>query len=281
MRPRSVDACRDPRSASPRPVRPLLPFFLLVFGLAIPFWVAGAITGLQLLPGLPLAALTAICPGIAALLCAYRESGTGGAWAVLARLFDYGRIKAKIWYPPIVLLYPCVLAVSFGWLRWTGTPVPAPQVTVLPTLLLCAGFFAGAAGEELGWSGYALDPLQDRRGALQAALVLGLAWVVFHAVALAEAHRSVAWIAWWSLGTVAARVVIVWLYNNTGRSVFAAALFHTTLNVGWQMFPINGSYWDPRLNGLIMALVAATVAVTAGSHSLVPDRRPDRATPAF
>ncbi len=29
---------------------------------------------------------------------------------------------------------------------------------------------------------------------------------------------------WWSLGTVAARIIMVWLYNNTGKSVFGVAL---------------------------------------------------------
>ncbi len=57
-----------------------------------------------------------------------------------------------------------------------------------------------------------------------------------------QAHRSVVWIAWWCLGTVALRVVMVWLYNSTGKSVFAAALFHAVSNVCWQLYPIQGSF---------------------------------------
>jgi uncharacterized protein len=60
---------------------------------------------------------------------------------------------------------------------------------------------------------------------------------------------------------VAARVIIVWLYNNTGKSVFVAALFHTMINLTWQMFPINGSYYDPRVIGLITAIVAVVVVI--------------------
>ncbi len=44
-----------------------LTFFALVFGLSIPFWLIGAATDLQLMPGLPLSALMAFCP-LAALL---------------------------------------------------------------------------------------------------------------------------------------------------------------------------------------------------------------------
>ncbi len=236
-------------------------FFLLVFGLSIPFWLMGALTGLELLPGLPVAALTAVCPMTAAMILVYRENKIAGVTALLKRSFDFKRIKAKVWYVPILLLMPVVSGLSFGVLRLTGTPVPAPQIAVVPTLILCVVFFVGALGEELGWSGYAIDPMQDRWGALKASLVLGAVWAVWHYVALVQAHRPVAWIAWWSLGTVAARVIIVWLYNNTGKSVFAAALFHTTQNVIWQLFPVNGSYFDPRVSGAILALVALIIVV--------------------
>jgi membrane protease YdiL (CAAX protease family) len=119
--------------------------------------------------------------------------------------------------------------------------------------------FILALGEELGWSGYAIDPMQDRWGALPASILLGLVWALWHIVPLVQVHRSPAWIAWWCLGTVAARVLMVWLYNNTGKSVFAMAVFHTTINVTWQLFPIRGSYFDPRVNGVIMAIAAAVV----------------------
>jgi len=81
-------------------------------------------------------------------------------------------------------------------------------------------------------------------------------------------HRSLAFIAWWSLGTVAARVIIVWLYNNTGKSVFVAALFHTMINLTWQVFPINGSYYDPRVTGIITAIVAVVVVIVWGPRTL-------------
>jgi uncharacterized protein len=245
-------------------------FFLLVFTLSIPFWLVGAVTRLQLLTGLPVAALMAVCPATAALNLAHREDGTAGG--LLKRAFDYMRIREKVWYAPILLLIPGVMVLSYGVMRLTGMPVPAPQIAVLPTLIMCVAFFIAASGEELGWSGYIIDPMQNRWGALRASILLRSVWAVYHYVALVQAHRSAAWIAWWSLGTVAARVIIVWLYNNTGKSVFAAALFHTTLNVTWQLFPIHGSYFDPRVTGSITAYVAAIVIVVWGPRTLARRR---------
>jgi len=129
-------------------------------------------------------------------------------------------------------------------------------------------FFVGALGEELGWSGYMLDPLQKRWSALQASLLLGLAGVAWHIVPLLLVHRPPTWIAWWCLYAMAARLLTVWLYNNTGRSVFAATLFHTTLNLTYMLFPVYGSHFDMRLGGLVMALAAALATAIWGARTL-------------
>jgi uncharacterized protein len=240
-----------------------LAFFLLTFALAIPFWALGGAIGIQLLPGLPLAALMFVCPGLAALMLVGRERGYAGVRALLARALDYTHVTAKVWYIPIVLVTPGIFVLSYFVLRMIGTPVPVPQISLWSTLTLCVVFFVGALGEELGWSGYAIDPMQNRWGALRASLLLGAVWAVWHWVPLIQIHRSVEWIAWWTLWTVSARVIIVWLYNHAGKSVFGAALFHATSNVSWQMFPIHGSFFDPRVSGLITAIVALVAVTTS------------------
>jgi membrane protease YdiL (CAAX protease family) len=163
---------------------------------------------------------------------------------------------------------PGTTIVTYALLRAMGLPLPSPQFPIVAALAIFAVGFVAALGEELGWSGYAIDPLQDRWNALAAAVLVGLVWAIWHWVPLIQAHRSPAWIAWWSLGTVARRVLIVWLYNNTGRSVFAAALFHDMSNVSWQLFPISGSHWDPRMDGLITAFAAAIVIGVWGPRTL-------------
>jgi hypothetical protein len=49
-------------TASTRERRSPLKFFLLVFALTIPVWLIGAVTPLELLPGLPLSSLMFFCP---------------------------------------------------------------------------------------------------------------------------------------------------------------------------------------------------------------------------
>lgn len=242
------------------PIRSPLSFFLLVFTLSIPFWLAGAMSDLQLMPGLSVSALMAFCPMAAALLLVHRQGRGAGVAELLRRSFDYSRIRSKRWYVPVLFLMAGVNLAVYGLMRWLDMPLPAPQIRLPAAALVFVAFFVGALGEELGWSGYITDPMQQRWNALQIGLLLGLVAVVWHLPALLLMHRSPSWIAWWCLYAVAARILIVWLFNNTGKSVFAVALFHATLNLSYMLFPVNGSHFDMRLGGVMMAFAAAIVA---------------------
>ena len=67
-------------------------------------------------------------------------------------------------------------------------------------------------------------------------------------------------------------MLLVWLYNNTGQSVFAVAWMHVSANVSWQLFPNQGSHWDPRVNSLVVALAAALIVAISGSRTLIRRR---------
>jgi membrane protease YdiL (CAAX protease family) len=248
----------------------LVRYFLLVFMLAGPFLVIGATTGIFLLPGLPIAALMAICPGAAALLLVGAEHGRTASFRLLARSIDFARIRPVFLFLPVLLTCPAVALACYGWLRLSGSAVPKFDWDRDRTLALALAFFVAAVGEELGWSGYATVPLQRRMGPLFAGLVLGTIWALFHIPALLQAERSIEWIAGWALSTVATRVVLVWIFNITHESVAATALFHASQNLSWQLFPVNGSYFDYAKFGLMMALVAVVVVSFSQRNAAPP-----------
>jgi CAAX protease family protein len=158
--PQSVD--EDSPDAIALRDRVPLKFFMLVFALSVPFWLIGAASGIQILPGLPVSSLGAFCLLMAASILVYRENRTAGVTELLKRAFDYKRIRAKVWYAPIVLLMPGVMVLTYGLMRLMGAPLPTPQLSVLAALLMLLTFFIAALGEEVGWSGYAIDTMQDR-----------------------------------------------------------------------------------------------------------------------
>ena len=63
-------------------LRDILAFFGLTFALTIPFWIIGRASGNALMPGLPIAALAAICPATAALILSWRLTGVASARAL-------------------------------------------------------------------------------------------------------------------------------------------------------------------------------------------------------
>lgn len=256
-------------SASSR--RSPLKFFLLVFILSAPFWLMGDIAEKKFpLPfNLPVGALVLVCPMIAALILVYRERGSDGVKQLLKRSFDFKRIKRKIWYVPIFFLMPCIIVLEYGLIKLMGVSIPDFQFPILMVPLFSVVFFIGGIFEEIGWTGYATDPLQDRWNALRAGIILGTVWAVWHITPFLQAHYTPIWVAGKSAATVMLRVLIVWIYNNTGKSVFAAISFHSMGNVSeLVLFPIYGSYYDPVIAFIVMAVTTSIIIFLWGPRTL-------------
>lgn len=246
-------------------------FFTLVFALSVPLWIIGAVTGLLLPLGLPVGALMAFNPLIAAALLAYRRDGETGVKALLRQSIDPSHITTR-WLVIAIFLMPAVMGLEYEFLRISGGAIPLPDFSASNAVLLMALFFVAAIGEEAGWQGYAAPLLQSKHSALVASLILGLVWAIFHIVPFFQMGRSPPWIWWQCLTMLPLRIIIVWLCNNTGRSVLIAVIFHTILNLSQFLFPIYGSHYDPFITFMILAPIAGMVTVFWGAKSLARSR---------
>jgi membrane protease YdiL (CAAX protease family) len=243
-------------------------FFVLVFALSIPFWVLGIIYPIELLPGLPMSAIGAFTPALAALVLTSHYDRLLGVPQLLRRTFDFNRIKGKNWFLVILLVNPAIAVLAYVIIGAVREPLPVPAPLTLAIFPMFAFFFVGALAEELGWSGYATEPLEHRWGTLTASVLLGAVWAIWHFVPLVQAHRTAGWIAWWSVDTIALRMIMTWFYIHSGKSVFAATAFHAMINLSWQLFPINGTFYDPLVFGLITLDFA--FVIYAGERFLSP-----------
>ena len=160
-----------------------LKFFILVFALNIPLWVIGTMVKVK---GLPLDVpvtdfIAAFTPLIAACILVYKEEGTLGIKTLLKRIFDFSRIRQKIWYLPVILLMPIIYSLIYGVMQLFRLPLPiGVEIPFLKNAVISVAFFILATGEEVGWSGYAVDTLQERWSALITAITIGLVWVIGH-----------------------------------------------------------------------------------------------------
>lgn len=125
-------------------------------------------------------------------------------------------------------------------------------------------------GEELGLTGYALEPLQEHHSALSAGLMLGLVWAGYHIPGFViSGFFSSAWIVWQAVYTVATRVLFVWIYNNSGRSLFSMALCHWTFGLFWVLWPQDNlqkavPFYEPSITAAA-AIVSVFAVVFAWS----------------
>ena len=90
-------------------------------------------------------------------------------------------------------------------------------------------------GEETGWRGFALPLLQRRYGAFAAALLITPIWAVWHLpfffnVAGYRGFAPVGYVGF-VLGLACGSIVLTWLYNGTGGSILACAVWHGLYNL--------------------------------------------------
>ena len=133
------------------------------------------------------------------------------------------------------------------------------HLSILTISLFFIAFFIGAIGEEIGWSGYVTNPLQNKFGALKASIILGFMWAIWHIIPYFQANQTSIWIFWQCITTVFLRIIMVWLFNNTGKSVFGMVLFHTMINLSPFLMPNNSMYYDPFIFCLLLMGITAIV----------------------
>lgn len=118
-----------------------IPFFALVFGLSIPFWILGFMNPIQILPGLPISALGAFAPLFGTLILAYKNDRASGVLQILKRSFDFRNIKNKNWFLVILLINPVIAVLAYGIISMAGNQLPSPAPLTLAVLALFVFFF--------------------------------------------------------------------------------------------------------------------------------------------
>ena len=245
-------------------------FFGLVLILSLPFYALGATSAsLPFVPALPISALGACVPMIAAVVLVGRQAGTAVALGLFASTFSVRTIPNPWWALVALAIMPLSFGVT-GALVWlSGAAMPTlhllPASVIIPAFAL---FFIGAVGEEIGWQGYAFPALSVRYSALKAALIIGVFWALWHVVPFALMGRSATWIVWQGLGMVLMRIIIVWLFINAGQSILIAVLFHTMSNSVWGLFPDFNPYYNPMVMCVVLLAPVTAILLIWGPATL-------------
>jgi len=248
-------------STAPHPFR----FLAWTVALSLPFHAWSVLRPIQGLPfGLPVSVVMIILPALVATILTSREGGARHARTLWHRIIDVDRIGDARWLAVAVLCMPLASLAAYVAMRALGQPLPGViELSLSQAPVLIALFFFGALFEEIGWTGYATEPLQQRYGVDGAGLLIGTVWALWHVPAwrLGQGH-TIAWVAGQCAATIAMRVIMGHIHAAGGRSLFLAVLFHAMINTSWVLFPNGGSHYDPIVITPVLAAIAATLALS-------------------
>ena len=131
--------------------------------------------------------------------------------------------------------------------------------------------------EEIGWTGFFQERLQHRYNPLKLSAVVAVAWAAWHLPDFFVEEG-------WTLTTLAlspvyflfelvslffARVLIVWLYEKTGRSILVVGVFHASFDatiseLSREIIPGSDTQRILILSGVIVVAAAAVIVFTRG-----------------
>jgi uncharacterized protein len=199
-------------------------------------------------------------PALAAIIMAAVVEGKSGVKALLSRAVRW-RVGLP-WYV-IALGLPTVLSlVTAGLSYLLGTSESVRVGTLAPVELV---LFVLVVGEELGWRGYALPLLLEKRSALTASLILGVLWGLWHLPTFlvpGTPQYGLPLTAFVIL-TIEYSILMTWVFLHTHGSVLIATLFHGAINLsqGFFLGGIEGAsrYWLLSIVYGVAALIAAVV----------------------
>jgi membrane protease YdiL (CAAX protease family) len=225
----------------------LLVFFVLAYLFTWAYWLPLAARGRGLFDVQVPAFVEFIAgygPALAAVVVAGLSQGRVGLAVLFASLFRW-RVGLR-WYLAALLIPPAIQLTALGLHLLTSgqllQPTGALQLPMVPEglprwgqglsllLLFILGF--DGLGEELGWRGFALPRLLEKRSVLVSSLILGFFWTMWHlpymlAPGSLMAGRSILLLLVNSLGI---SIVYTWLFMGTRGSTLLAILFHAAGN---------------------------------------------------
>lgn len=221
--------------------RTVVRFGLLTFALSLPFYLLHALAEFDILLRSDVAPIFigafTLAPITAASILTFRHDGRSGLRTLIRRAVDHIRIVDRRWYGPILLLLPALQLLALGILWLFGETIPSATTPALALPGALVLFLILGTGEEVGWMGFAFEPMERTWGALEASVVLGTYWALWHLPFFVFVVEHPVSLIADLLFLVGMRVVLVWLFVNTGNSVFGATLAHATSNVALVTLP--------------------------------------------
>lgn len=197
-------------------------------------------------------------PTIAGIIVIAITRGKEGLRDIVRRAL---RVKVRLRWWFLALFIPCIVALAaivVNMLMGNGLPgfdFLKGQWHFIP-LFFFITIVGGPLGEEIGWRGFGVPYLQRKTNPLLTALIIGVAWGLWHIPEFfseGAIHYQIgaAYIPLFVLCEIALSVVMAWLYNKTNNSILIAGLlFHNAENF-WSVVLTTNATMDTLQSGQV------------------------------
>lgn len=253
-------------------------FPVVYLGWAFLFWTPIVVSDASVwsFPNVGLFLVGGLSPLVAGVSLAWLTEGRDGVGDLGTRLMEVGRIEPR-WWLVILLYWPLFNLLVAGGAMLIGISTEPLEVISTERLFdpvallsLVAFAFVFPVVEEIGLRGYWLDRLQDRWGALVAGVANGSVWAIWHApfVLFPGYYANTTFEpepSWWLPMLVLDTIVLVWVYNNTRRSILAVLLFHAFGNVTGELMGFAPEMYPFVLSGYALVVGGLVVGWSPGS----------------
>jgi len=207
-------------------------YFCLAFGIS---WIGALLTGRAIflqaesveLEELAVMGISILAgPLVAGLTMTYLVNGRPGLQDLCARMVKW-RVGGR-WYATLLIFPILLLVVSLALSAWVS-PEMSPTFFA-PGIVM--GLIAGSV-EEVGWMGFAYPIMRLKQSILRISIYLGFVHALWHILPsfLGSYHALGSYWLPYFMGSfafiLALRVLIVWVYANTG-SLLLAQLMHAS-----------------------------------------------------
>jgi membrane protease YdiL (CAAX protease family) len=259
---------------------PLFSMYLVMFILVWSIMIPQALYAQGILAApLPefLEILTGWAPGIAAVLISAILAGRAGVRKLLGRFLIWrvglGWYLVGIFSMAAIILGGIGLHLLFGGampvIPASGSPVWESALTFLVFLVL--GYVINT--EETAWRGFALPRLQSRYGAWIAAVLIAIPEALIHIPLYWEKDsfiRSIG-VGWFTVFSIAAVFVYVYVFNKTGGSLLIVTMLHTSQNAWSNLLSDNSPRPFYFTVALMWILALALIFATKGRLGYRPE----------
>jgi CAAX amino terminal protease family. len=231
----------------------------------MPLWILSLfIHGSGLPDNLPLTDVGAtFVPIIVGALLTLRSGGKTALAGYIKKVTDLRPKRNILNLVFIVFFYPLLFLLTYLLMGLFGIEVSRVWHPGLSTIVVFLAFLVAAAGEELGYMGFAYPEMEKAYSPIGAALIIGIIHAVWHYPSMIELGQPIGLMITGTAFTIAVRVIIVWLFVKTNRSVAAAVLFHAMGNVCRSIFPGGRSGFErgDAIVGYSLVVISAVIII--------------------